>query len=69
VKTLGKNKETMKRLLMICAVILLVSCASTKDDEIYKQQLREGSLTKKDYKFNIRGNKDLLMMRRMVDRK
>jgi hypothetical protein len=54
---------------MICAVILLVSCASTKDDEIYKQQLREGSLTKKDYKFNIRGNKDLLMMRRMVDRK
>lgn len=54
---------------MICAIILLGSCAATKESQepkIYKQQLKEGKLTKGNYNFNVKGYQDLLTMKRIV---
>jgi hypothetical protein len=52
----------MKKLLMICAVFMLCSCASTKQVDqkpVYQKELKEGKITRSDYNYLMQGQKEL----------
>ena len=55
----------MKKLLIICAVLMLCSCASTKQVDqkpVYQKELKEGKITRSDYNYLMQGQKELNKM-------
>ena len=53
----------MKKLLMICAVLMLCSCASIKNTtdrkSVYEKELKEGEITQSEYNYLLKGQKEL----------
>nr|WP_298672494.1 hypothetical protein [uncultured Prevotella sp.] len=57
----------MKKLLIVCAVLLLCGCGTVKDTDnssFYKKEFRENKITKDDYNFLINGQRELNEMNR-----
>jgi anaerobic C4-dicarboxylate transporter len=55
----------MKKLLIICAVLMLCSCASIKRVDwkpVYQKELKEGKITRSDYNYLMQGQKELNKM-------
>ena len=54
----------MKKLLIICAVLMLCGCASIRQDRksVYEKELKEGKITRSDYNYLIQGQRELNKM-------
>ena len=66
IKILYKKNQAMKKLLIVCAVLLLCGCRTVKDmgnSSLYKKEFQENNITMSDYDFLMNGDKELHNMR------